>query len=140
MKENGFNFFQDHSLHYLEMAFRSDRQAMIENPDAYGKRTGDCGDTVEFFLQISENAIQSISFLVNGCINTTACCNTVAQLVEGRSIEEAWGITPEKIIAYLETLPPDHMHCAELSVGALYLALSNFQERNRDPWKKLYQR
>ena len=138
MKENGFDFFQDHSLHYLEMAFRSDHQAIIENPDADGKRTGDCGDSVEFFLQISENTIQSISFLVNGCINTTACCNTVAQLVEGRSVEEAWGITPEKIIAYLETLPPDHMHCAELSVGALYLALSNFQENNRAPWKKLY--
>jgi len=96
MNEKNFNFFQDHSLHYLEMALRSDRQAMIEDPDGYGKRTGECGDTVEFFLQVREDTIRSLSFLANGCINTTACCNTVAQLVEGKTVEEAWGITPEK--------------------------------------------
>ena len=140
MNESKLNFFQDHSRQYLEMALRSDRQSGMKNPDGYGKRTGDCGDTVEFFLKVREDTIQHLSFLVNGCINTTACCNTVAQLVEGKSVEEAWGITPEEVVAYLETLPADHFHCAELAVGALYLALSNHQEINRAPWKKMYQR
>ena len=139
MNQKSFDFFQDHSLRYLEMALRSDRQTMIKKPDGYGKRTGACGDTVEFFLQVREDTIQYLSFLTDGCINTTACCNAVAHLVEGRSVEQAWGITPEEVIAYLETLPPGHEHCAELSVGALYLALSNFQELNRAPWKKIYQ-
>ena len=138
MSEKDFNFFQDHSLHYLEMALRSDRQTMIKNPAGYGKRTGECGDTVEFYLQICNNTIRGLSFLANGCINTTACCNTVVHLVEGKSVDEAWGITPEAVVAYLETLPPSHAHCAELAVGALYLALSNFQELNRAPWKKMY--
>lgn len=139
MNEKSFDFLQDHSLRYLEMALRSDRQKMIKKPDGYGKRTGACGDTVEFFLQVREDTIQCLSFLTHGCINTTACCNAVAHLVEGRSVEQAWSITPEEVIAYLETLPPDHAHCAELSVGALYLALSNFQELNRAPWKRMYQ-
>jgi nitrogen fixation NifU-like protein len=139
MKEKTIDFYQDHSLKYLEMALRSDRQSMIEKPDGYGKRTGECGDTVEFFLQVRKDTIQHVSFLINGCINTTACCNTVAQLVEGRSVEEAWGNTPDDVADYLETLPADHVHCAELSVGALYLALSNYQELNRAPWKKMYQ-
>jgi nitrogen fixation NifU-like protein len=34
------------------MAFRHDRREAIEHPDGYGKRTGDCGDTVEMFLTI----------------------------------------------------------------------------------------
>ena len=139
MAKNNFDFFQDHSLQYLEMALRSNRQTLVKNPDGYGKRTGVCGDTVEFYLQVREDAIQYISFMANGCINTTACCNAVVQLAEGRPVEEAWGITPEDVVAYLETLPADHMHCAELSVGALYLALSNYQELNRASWKKLYQ-
>ena len=139
MATNNFDFFQDHSLQYLEMALRSDRRALIKNPDGYGKRTGDCGDTVEFYLQVRENAIQNLSFMANGCINTTACCNAVVQMVKGRPVEEAWGITPEDVVVYLETLPAGHVHCAELSVGALYLALSNYQELNRAPWKKMYQ-
>lgn len=138
MALNSFDFYPDHSLQYLEMALSSDRQAMIEKPDGYGKWSGDCGDTVEFFLQVREDTIQYLSFLTNGCINTTACCNTVAHLVEGRSIEEAWSVTAEEVVAYLETLPADHVHCAELSVGALYLALSNYQELKRAPWKKMY--
>jgi nitrogen fixation NifU-like protein len=136
---NNFDFFQDHSRQYLEMALNSDRRSMIEKPDGYGKRSGNCGDTVEFFLQVRDDTVQHLSFLTNGCINTTACCNTVAHLVEGRSVEEAWGITAEEVVAFLETLPADHVHCAELSVGALYLALSNFQENKRAPWKKMYQ-
>ena len=139
MPSKKFNFLQDHSLRYLEMALGSDRRASIKNPDGYGKRTGECGDTVEFYLQVRQDTIQYLSFLTDGCINTTACCNAVAHLVEGRSVEEAWGITPEDVIAYLETLPADHVHCAELSVGALYLALSNYQELSRAPWKKMYQ-
>jgi nitrogen fixation NifU-like protein len=139
MAKNNFDFFQDHSLQYLDMALGSDRRALIKKPDGYGKRTGDCGDTVEFYLQVRQETIQYLSFLTNGCINTTACCNAVAQLVENRPVEEAWGIAPEEVINYLETLPADHEHSAELSVGALYLALSNYQELNRAPWKKMYQ-
>ena len=140
MNEKKFDFFQDHSRNYLEMALRTDRLEMMKAPDGYGKRTGECGDTVELFVRVEGNIIQSISFLVDGCINTTACCNTVAQLVEGKGVEDAWEISPEAVIDYLETLPPEHVHCAELSVGALYQALSNCQEIKRAPWKKMYQR
>lgn len=139
MTNKNFDFFQDHSPRYLEMALGSDRRARVETADGYGKRTGACGDTVELYLQIRQETIQHVSFLSNGCINTTACCNTVARLAEGKSVAEAWGLTPEDVINYLETLPEDHVHCAELSVGALYLALSNYQELNRAPWKKMYQ-
>ena len=138
----GFNkigFWQEHSLHYLEMAFRSDRREFVEHPDGYGKRTGDCGDTVEMFLSIRDDRIQSVSFDTNGCINTNACANTVAQLAEGKKIKDAWEITAEDVVAYLETLPSESTHCAELAVGAFYLALSNFQQLQRHPWKKLYQ-
>jgi len=138
MEEKTFNFLQEHSLKYLEMALRTDRLEKMENPDGHAKRMGDCGDTVELFLSIRENIIGDLSFLVNGCMNTTACCNTVAHLVEGKRVEDAWDITPEAVISFLETLPPNHRHCAELAVGALYLALSNYQELNRAPWKKMY--
>ena len=138
MKSKEFNFWQDHSLHYLEMAYRSDRREKIEHPDGYGRRTGQCGDTVEMYLSIQSGRIQSVSYQTNGCMNTNACANTVAEMAGGRNVEDAWEITTEDVIAYLETLPPENHHCAELAVGALYLALSNYQEHQRQPWKKLY--
>jgi nitrogen fixation NifU-like protein len=140
MEKKDFNFWKDHSIKYLEMAFRQEKRERLDHPDGYGKRSGDCGDTVEMFLQIRNRRVQSVSFNIEGCMNTNACCNTVAHLVEGKSVAEAWGITPENVVDYLQTLLPENYHCAELAVGALYLALSDYQKNQRDPWKKPYQR
>lgn len=107
------------------MALSTDRVERITHPDGYGKRTGQCGDTAEFFLICKDNILQSVSFNVCGCMNTTACCNTVSMKVTGKTIDAAWKISPEEVDRFLETLPEDHFHCAELAVGALYLALTD---------------
>lgn len=139
MGEKKFDFYQDHSRNYLEMALSAERQAVMAYPDGYGKRTGECGDTVEIFLKVRGNKVESVSYHADGCINTHACCNTVALMAEGSDVNAAWEIRPERVVKFLETLPPDHTHCAELAVGALYLALSRYQEIARNPWKKSYQ-
>jgi nitrogen fixation NifU-like protein len=125
MQPDHYDFLNSHSLQYIEMALSTDRIERITRPDGYGKRTGECGDTAEFFLICKDNIIQSVSFYVHGCMNTTACCNTVAKLAMEKTIEAAWEITPEEVILFLETLPKDHFHCAELAVGAFYLALTD---------------
>jgi nitrogen fixation NifU-like protein len=134
------DFWQTHSIKYLEMAFRTDKQEIISQPDGYGKKTGDCGDTIELFITANGDTLENMSFHVNGCMNTAACANTVIQLAEGRTVDQAWDISPETVFAYLETLPDDHFHCAELAIGALYLALSDLQENRRSPWKKAYRK
>lgn len=90
------------------------------------------------FLTIENDAIRSVSFDVHGCLNTNACANVAAEMVEGKCLDEAWKITPEEVIRFLETLPSDSEHCAELAVGALYLAMRNYQENRKSPWKKWY--
>jgi nitrogen fixation NifU-like protein len=140
MNSKEFDFWRDHSLHYLEMAFRHDRRERLQNPDGYGKRTGECGDTVEMFLCIKTGRIQTVSFDTDGCINTNACANTVSHLTEGKAVAEAWNIAPEDVIKFLETLSQENYHCAELAVGAFYLALANYQELQRNAWKKPYQK
>ena len=140
MAERKFDFWRDHSLNYLQMAFGYDRHARLQNPDGFGRRTGECGDTVEMFLCIDSGRIQSVSFAANGCMNTHACANTVSYLAEGKTIDEGWEITPDKVIEFLETLPEENYHCAALAVGAFYRALANYQELQRNSWKKPYQK
>lgn len=132
------DFWQNHSLVFLEMAFRSEHRERLERPDGYGKKTGACGDTVEIFLKIEGQRVAALAYDINGCLNTNACCNAVVSLVEGKDMDAAWEITPEQVADLLESLPPDHFHCAELVVGTLYLALANARENRRSPWKKLY--
>lgn len=124
------DFWNVHSLTLIEMAYESSSRERIDNPDGYGTRTGVCGDTVEFFIMVDDNnCLSSISFDFNGCVYTAACCNTVVRLAQGHSVDNVWNITDDMVKAYLQTLPEDHYHCAELCVGAFYLALTNYQNK-----------
>jgi len=124
------DFWNVHSLTLIEMAYEASYRERLENPDGYGARTGVCGDSVEFFIMVDENeCLSSISFDFDGCVYTAACCNSVVHLGQGHLVENAWNITDEMVKAYLQTLPEDHYHCAELCVGAFYLALTDYQKK-----------
>ena len=138
MSDERFDFWQDHSIHFLEMAFRTDKREAIAHPDGYGKNTGVCGDTVELFLMVRDGLITNAAYETDGCMHTNACANTVVAMVEGKPLETAWEVTPEKVAVYLQTLPQEHYHCAELAVGALYHALANARQISANPWKKAY--
>jgi nitrogen fixation NifU-like protein len=137
-EKNTSDFWQDHSLTFLEMAFRTDCRERLDKPDGYGKKVGDCGDTVEFFINLDGDILGTLAYDINGCLNTNACCNAIVSLAAGKTMDAAWEITPEQVSGFLESLPQDHFHCAELAVGTLYLALANARENRRSPWKKLY--
>lgn len=138
MTEKQFDFWQDHSDNFLEMAFRADRLERPADADGRGKNTGDCGDTIEMFITVEEDRIRMITFDIEGCIHTRAAANTVAHLAEGRTVQQAWELTPDDIANFLQTLPEDAYHCAELAIGALYRALRDYQSLKRDQWKKAY--
>ena len=138
MSEADTDFWQSHSMKFLECAFRSDRHETVHRTDGHGKKTGDCGDTVEFFVITNKHRLQTISYAVNGCMNTNACANAVIDLAENKTMDEAWEITPEMVSDYLESLPEDHFHCAELAIGAFYLALADAKRNLKTGWKKAY--
>lgn len=124
------NFWNHHSPVFLEMAYATENRERLDTPHGYGTRTGACGDSAEFFILVEDGIITHISFDLDGCVYTMACCNAVVALVKGKSIEAAWEIKPEDVADFLETLPRDHFHCAQLCVGAMYLALSSLSSQD----------
>ncbi len=138
MNETDFDFLQAHSERFLEMAFRADRDERLHHPDAYGRNTGDCGDSIEIFLMIQNGRIDTVSFAIDGCVNTRASANMLGDMIEKKTVGEAWKIRPDDIASALETLPEASYHCAELAAGALYRALARYQTIRREPWKKNY--
>ena len=130
--------FQQHSANFQAMVSRTERYGELANPDGYGKRHGDCGDTIEIFLSVRGAQVMMVTFRVDGCANTVACGNTVSYLTEGRTLADCWELTPQDVINYLQSLDPGHHHCAELAVGALYTALADVNRRAQEGWKKSY--
>ena len=139
MNQERTDFWQRHSKTFLKMALTEDKREFLTNPDGYGRKTRECGDTIELFLMVRDGTIVHATFNTNGCVYSVACANAVLRLIEGKTIEEAWQLTPGRVAEYLETLPPKEFHCAQLAVQALYLALANCRETARHPWRKFYQ-
>lgn len=133
-----FDFYQDHSLRFLEMALTNEYAEMPAKASGYGFKRGDCGDAVEMALVVVDGKLSWVAFATDGCLNTRACGSCVAHLSIGRPVEEAWDISPEKVADYLETLPEGHFHCAELAVGAFFLALADYQRSGGKSWQRLY--
>lgn len=119
----------EYSPHFTMMVAKADRIGKIDDADGHAKQRGKCKDTVEIFFKVKDGHIEKLTFQVSGCLNTVACCNTLSCMVEGRSLQECWKILPEHIVTFLESLPADHFHCAELTVGTFYKALTEYNRK-----------
>ncbi len=129
-----------HAQIFLEMAFRTDRQKKLARPSGAGHNIGACRDQIEIQLAIRDGIIQEVAYQLKGCLNTNACANAVAEMVEGHTVNAAWALKPEMVAAFLQSLPADHFHCAELAVGAFYKALADYQQKGAQDWKAAYRK
>ena len=94
----------------------SSRRGRMNDPTVASLVTGSCGDTMEFYLVIKDDFIETAWYYADGCAATEACGAFVAEWVEGLKIQEALRISPYEVITYLKELPEDHYHCAVLAV------------------------
>ncbi len=128
----------EHTETFLEMAFRTDRQRPLSHPSGVGQNVGTCRDRIEIQLAIRRGIIEKVAYRLEGCLNTNACANAVGELVEGHTVAAAWTLKPEMVAQFLQSLPADHFHCAELTVGAFYKALIDYQQKGAKDWKAAY--
>ncbi|MBN2468971.1 MAG: iron-sulfur cluster assembly scaffold protein [Deltaproteobacteria bacterium] len=110
----------------------------IENPQGYGKMTGQCEDTIEIFLRIVKDRIVEATFLTDGCGTTLAAGSMVTELAQKKTIQEAFRISKDLILKELEGLPKESEHCAQLASNALKAALVDYLASKRESWKTPY--
>lgn len=112
----------------------------IRDPQAYGKVTGPCGDTVKIFLKIENDGIIDARFLTDGCMTTLAAGCMACELAIGKTYKEALTVSKEVILEQLGGLPEESEHCALLASNALRAALTDYLDYKNEPWKRLYKK
>lgn len=112
----------------------------MERPDGQAQLTGMCEDTVLFHVRVKGKTVTDVCFQTNGCGFTKACGSAAAELVQGKNIGFALGLTGEQIIASLNGLPRGHVHCAHLAANTLKKAAQDALQNQREPWRLLFRR
>jgi nitrogen fixation NifU-like protein len=120
-----------YSAKVIEEAHNPTNLGRMVGPDAYGIVHGWCGDTMEIYLRLNGTRIEEATFMTDGCGPSVACGNMLIRLVRGMSLEEAGEIRPEDLIAALDGLPEESLHCAELAVSTLREAIAHWHVEDR---------
>jgi nitrogen fixation NifU-like protein len=98
----------------------------MNDPTSAARVTGPCGDTMEFYLVIKDDVIETVRYQTDGCQYTHLCGVAVAQAVQGSCVKEALTISPSMLLDGLKELPLEHRHCAILAVSTLYRAIGEY--------------
>ena len=114
-----------YSAKVIEEAYHPRNLGRVAEPDAYARVRGWCGDTMEIYLRLNGERIEEARFMTDGCGPSVACGSMLTAMVQGMSLEEAGGVRPEDLIAALDGLPQESVHCAELAVTTLRQAIGS---------------
>ncbi|NTU89811.1 MAG: Fe-S cluster assembly scaffold protein NifU, partial [Actinobacteria bacterium] len=104
----------------------------IENPSGVGTvGNAKCGDIMRIYLDIDENqVIREAKFKTFGCGAAVATSSMATELVKGRSVKEALGITNRAVMDALDGLPATKVHCSLLAEEAIHAALWDYAQKN----------
>jgi len=119
--------FEDTKKVYGDIGFQRWRKpryrGKMQNPDAHGKITGQCGDTMEIFLKFENDRVKNASFVTDGCGSSTVCGSFAAEMALQKDPDEITEITGEAILNKLGKFPKEEEHCAYLAAETLQKAL-----------------
>lgn len=88
-----------------------------------------CGDIMKMYLKIEDGIIEDVKFKTFGCGSAIASSSMATELIKGKTIEEAMGITNKAVAEALDGLPPIKMHCSVLAEQAIKSALIDYSKK-----------
>jgi len=82
-----------------------------------------CGDELTYYIRVENGLIVEIKHDARGCAISRAAADILADMAEGKSVDEALRITHEDIISAMGGISEGRRACATLSVDVLREAL-----------------
>lgn len=87
-----------------------------------------CGDQMLMLLQIKDDVITDIRWKTYGCASAIASTSALSEIAKGKTLKDAFTITPKQIADELGGLPKNKFHCSVLGDEALRNAINNYLE------------
>jgi nitrogen fixation protein NifU and related proteins len=92
-----------------------------------------CGDTLEVYLKINNNALKDISFVGKGCALSIATASILSEHIKGESIDKIKNLSREDIYALIGIdVSPARNKCVMLSLSAIKKGIFEFESKAID--------
>ena len=106
-----------------------------EDPDTYdGKgKVGNvgCGDEMLLVIKVDKQKkiITDCKWRTYGCASAIASTSILSEITKGKTLKQAYAISPQDIIKELGGLPEHKIHCSVLGDKALRAAINDYYLR-----------
>lgn len=101
----------------------------IPDADQMSEMTGTCGDTMSVCIKIEKGVIKEVKYQVLGCPGAVASAMAAADLIKGKTVDEASKLNDGDVFRLLEEIPAKKHHCIQLAVKTLQKALVEYTQR-----------
>jgi nitrogen fixation NifU-like protein len=92
---------------------------------------GGCFDKIHLTVRIEEGMVVQARFRARACSGTIATCSALTQLIEGKEVSTLSNLSAEDVAAYLDGIPSNKQHSADLVVHAWTEILKQFNSNKR---------
>ena len=135
----GWNYSDKVKEHFLHPHNVLDVKEEEYNADGIGYvGSPACGDMMKIFIKVKDDKIVDLKWQTFGCASAIGSTSMLSDIVVrdgGMSLEDAYKITPEMIIAELGGLPSNKIHCSVLGDKALREAINDYYRKSGHPEK-----
>ena len=84
---------------------------------------------MKIYMKIQDNVIQDVKFKTFGCGAAVATSSMATEMIKGKSVDDALGLTNKAVMEALDGLPAVKVHCSVLAEQAIKSALSDYYTR-----------
>lgn len=106
---------------------------VIEDADGVGKVGNPmCGDVMEMFIKVQDDHIKDVKFRTFGCGAAIATSSIATEMIKGKSLDEAVGLSNKAVADALGGLPAQKMHCSNLAADAVRGAIDDYRRKQKD--------
>ncbi len=88
-----------------------------------------CGDVMRMYIKVENGVIVDAKFKTFGCGAAISTSSMVTEMVKGKTVEEALGVTNKAVAQALGGLPAIKLHCSVLAEEALKSAINDYRKK-----------
>ena len=85
---------------------------------------------MKIYLKINDGVISDVKFETFGCGSAIASSSMATEMIKGKPVSEALGLTNKAVAEALDGLPAYKMHCSVLAEEAIKKALKDYYDKN----------
>ena len=103
----------------------------IDDADGVGEvGNAKCGDIMKMYIKVKDGIITDVKFNTFGCASAIAASSLATELIKGKPLDYAMGVTNKQVVDELGGLPEHKIHCSVLAEEAKRAAIEDYRSKH----------